>query len=146
MVPVFVWRCQQAFLGKAVGAPADASLTPMTVATSAGTGATTPTTATVSARGAVAAGEGKQSLLNVTMADMHFFQCVSRGRWAVANHICCFYHLHQRSRGQAETKLFVFCFQVSLAISVQVQVQVPWTPLSFSLPQPESQSVSRDTL
>lgn len=58
MVPVFVWRCQQACLGRAVGAPADASSTPMIGVTSVGTGATMPMTVIALAREeAVAAGE-----------------------------------------------------------------------------------------
>ncbi len=62
MVPVFAWRCQQASRGRAVGAPADASLTPMIGVTSVGTGATTPMTATaLASEEAVAAGEGVQS-------------------------------------------------------------------------------------
>lgn len=71
VVPVFVWRCQQASPGRAVGAPADASLTPMIGVTSAGTGATMPMTAIASAReeAAAAAGEGIQSILLVVMTD-----------------------------------------------------------------------------
>lgn len=45
-----------------MGAPADASLTPMIGVTSVGTGATTPMTATaLASEEAVAAGEGVQS-------------------------------------------------------------------------------------
>lgn len=78
MVPVFVWRCQQASPGRAVGAQADASLTPMIGVTSVETGATMPMTATALAREeAVAAGEGMQFVLPVVMADMmHFFPCM----------------------------------------------------------------------
>lgn len=79
MVPVFVWRCQQVSPGRAAGAPVDASLTPMIDVTSVGTGATTPTTATASARGVVAAGEGIQSVLHVVVAGvMHSFSACFR--------------------------------------------------------------------
>lgn len=56
VVPVFVWKCQRASPGRVVGAPADASSTPMIGATSVGTGATMPMTAIASASEAVAAG------------------------------------------------------------------------------------------
>lgn len=56
MVPVSVWRCQQACPGRAVAAPVGASLIPTTGVTSVGTGATTPMTATASAREDVGAG------------------------------------------------------------------------------------------
>lgn len=63
MVPVFVWSSRQASPGRAVDAPADASLTPRIGVTSAGTEATTPMTATALAREeAVAAGEGLLSV------------------------------------------------------------------------------------
>lgn len=53
---VFVWKCLRVSLEKDVGDPVVGSLILMTVVTSVETGATTPTTATGSARGAVAAG------------------------------------------------------------------------------------------
>ncbi len=71
MVPAFVWRCQQVSPERAAGAQADANLTPTIAATSVGTGATMPMTATASARGeVVAAGKGIQPILHVIMADM----------------------------------------------------------------------------
>lgn len=55
--PVFVWSCQRASPGRAVGAQADGSLTPMIGVTSVETEAIMLTTAIVSAReAAVAAG------------------------------------------------------------------------------------------
>lgn len=57
MVLVFVWRCQQASPGRGVGAPVDASLTPMIAVTNVGTGAIMPTTVIASAREAGEAGE-----------------------------------------------------------------------------------------
>ncbi|XP_039895671.1 serine and arginine rich splicing factor 7a isoform X2 [Simochromis diagramma] len=56
VVPVFVWRCQQASPERAVGGQAVASSTPTIGVTSAGTGVTTPMTATALASEAVAAG------------------------------------------------------------------------------------------
>lgn len=70
VVPVFVWRCQQASPERAVGAPVDANLTPMIAVTNVGTGATTPTTAIASAREAVEAGKVLQSTVCVVVGDM----------------------------------------------------------------------------
>lgn len=63
MVPVFVWKCQQASPGRVVGAQADGSLIPMIGVTSVETGATMHMTATALAREAVAAGEGIHMLI-----------------------------------------------------------------------------------
>lgn len=63
MVPVFGWRCQQASPERAVGDQAVASSTPTIGVTSAGTGVTTPMTATALASEAVAAGEVKAGFI-----------------------------------------------------------------------------------
>lgn len=74
MAPVFVWKCQRAFLGRAGDVLADGSLTPMIDVTSVGTGATMPMTAIALAREVVAAGEGILSILH--MVTDFFIRCV----------------------------------------------------------------------
>lgn len=119
VVPVFVWRCQQACPGRAAGAPADASSTPMIGVTSVGTEATTPMTATASAsEAAAAAGEGTQSCL------------AHRYDWYNALFQNC------PSKGPKGINLFVFPLQVSLSLSFSLKVQIPRAPLPLSLPQP----------
>lgn len=58
-------KCQQASPGRAVGALADGSLTPMIAVISVGTGVTMPMTATALAREVVGAGKGIQSVLHM---------------------------------------------------------------------------------